>query len=450
MTSHPNSRTHTWWSAAWIRWALVGLVVVRIAAAVWAAIWNIRGDYYASMPGAYVRTFNPTLWNSPDMQGAWGYHRDTYFHGPVQYLTLYPLALFDTYAQIARVLLPIYALVLAASFWCLHRAAARLAPGHRLGVPLLASTFLFFPLLQSYIQREFEVVVLAGLSLALLLLLGGRRNLAAAMLAYVAWYKYVPLLFVGLLGLRRWFGAVGVFLATSLGVLAVSHLVFGLGLFVNNNVPAHAAQVLNVWDYAFPRGPEGNLYGTGFCQGWFETETTLANVRHGLCSLAAVRPWLPPNVVYLALCILIASAYLLIHRRLDSRGRLAADAERWRTALEFSIVTTVYSTFLFNHYYYLIVLIIPLNVLLARYLAGGRRWRLLWWGAAYCLISAFVVPTSVLGRATGADVWAHYIKGAWFLYGELILMTLLLLEYRDTGASDTTARARAAGQTSMA
>lgn len=422
--------TASHWARSWFGLALVALVIARLLAAIWAAVWNIRGDYYASMPGAYVRMLNPTLWNSQDMQGTWGYHRETYFHGPVQYLTLYPLALLDSYQQIAWLLMPLYALALSGAFWCLRRALVALAPDQPLTVPLVASTFLFFPLLQAYIQREFEVVVLLGLAAALWLLLQDRRNAAAAILAYVAWFKYAPLLFVGYLGLRRWFKAAAVFLVTSLLILGAAHLVFGLTLFVNNNVPAHAAQVLYVWDFEFRRGPEGYLYGLGFCQGWFETETTLANVRHGLCSLSArSASWLPPNMTYLLLCAAIAVVYVHAHNRLQRVVGLDSEREAWRRALEFSIVTTVYVCFLFNHYYYLIVLIVPLNVLLIRYLSGRHPLRLCAWVAAYFLISAFVVPISVLTRVFGVDVWALYIKGAWFMYGELVLMALLLREY---------------------
>ena len=104
---------------------LIVLVGARVTAAVWAAMRNTHGDYYAAMPGAYVRAVNPTLWDSPDLQGAWGYHLDTYFHGPTQYLTLYPVAYLDSYAQIAAVLLPIYAVALGVMFWATTRVAAR-------------------------------------------------------------------------------------------------------------------------------------------------------------------------------------------------------------------------------------------------------------------------------------------------------------------------------------
>ena len=46
------------------------------------------------------------------------------------------------------------------------------------------------------------------------------------------------------------------------------------------------------------------------------------------------------------------------------------------------------------------------------------------------LISAFVIPMGILSRLAGADMWEPYIWGAWFLYGELPLVGLLLNEYR--------------------
>ena len=416
---------------SWLRPLLIVLVGARVAAAVWAAIHHTRGDYYAAMPGAYVKSVNPALWDSPDLQGAWGYHLDTYFHGPTQYLTLYPVAYLDSYARIAAVLLPIYAVVLAGVFWATTRVAGRLATP-RATVPLLASTFLFFPLLQAFIQREFEVVTTLAMVLALWCLLVDRRQTAGALLAYVAWFKYVPLLFVGYFGLRQWLGAFVAFVAASAVVLGISEVLFGLELFFNNNVPGHASQVFNVLQSGFAV-TNGHRHGVGFCEGWFASETTLANVRHGLCTLASHAGWFPPHIVYLAICIAVAAVYLATQWRLN-RIRLTDDDEAWRRALEFSIVTTVCACFFFAHYYYLIVLVIPFNVLLMRRLAD-RDWRALAvWAVAYVCVSAFVVPTGMLSRLTGVDAWAMFINGAWFLYGELLLMALLLRDYRRLAA----------------
>ena len=414
---------------AWLSAVLLTLAVIRAGGVAASAVANTHGDYYASLPGAYVRTLNPTLWDSPDLKGAMGYHLDTYYHGPAQYLTLYPVAFFDSYEQIARVLLVVYTLAIAGAIGLLIAALKRLAPAGDVAVPVIAASLIFFPLLQSLLQREFEVVVFLGLAVALWALIADRRLLAGAALAYVAWFKYVPLLFAGYLGLRRWFGALAAFAVTSIAILAFAHAVFDLTLFFNNNVPAHAAQVMNVAGYEFRPDAAGELVGFGFCTGWFASETTLANIRHGLCSISARSPWFPANLTYLVICGLVAAAYLVAHARFKRTRGVAPEAERWRRALEFSIVTTICACFFFAHYYYLIVLVVPISVLLIRYLSRGDLRSLVLWAIAYTLLSAFVVPTGVLTRALGFDVWAHYIQGGWFLFGELLLVGLLLHEY---------------------
>lgn len=398
-----------------------------MAAAVWAASQRTSGDFYASMPGAYVEALNPDLWNSSDMAQAWGFQRATYFHGPIQYLTLYPLALLDSFWQIAMVLLPLYSAALAVTFLCLWQIAGRLGAGRDFFVPLLASTFLFFPLVQAFIQREFEVVIVCALAGSLLSLLDEKRSRAAALLAYAAWFKYIPLLFAGHLVLRRWWRALAMFVVASAVIVALSHLLFGLDKFFNNNVPGHAAQAMVLWGYGFAPDATGQLHGTGFCAGWHDHETTATSVRSGLCTIASTQPWLNPALIYVALCVVIAAAYLIAHARLDRRDDTRLEVRR--RALEFSIITAVCTYFVFSHYYYFILLLVPLTVLLAVYWRDGRTGAIGVWLIAYALLSAFVVPISILNRIAGFDVWEPYMWHAWFLYGELLLMLLLLREY---------------------
>ena len=412
---------------------IVALVIVRVASVTWSATQRTRSDFFASMPGAYVETLNPALWNSPDMVDAWGYHEHTYFHGPIQYLTLYPVALFDTFARIAAVLLPIYALLLACTFWMLWRIARHLGANRNLFVPLLASTFLFFPLLQAYLQREFEVVLTFAFTAALLLLLRDHRSRAAAVLAYAAWFKYIPLMFVGYLASRRWWRAAAVFAVVSVAVLTVAQLLFGLSNFVNNNVPGYAAQVFVLWGHGFAYDATGHLYGTGFCEGWFDIGSTHTSLRQGLCAMAAYNRWVHPPLIYLAICATVAAVYLRAHFQLE-RLALPAGAEARRRAVEFSIVATICACFFFAHYYYLIVLVIPFNVLLTLYLIDGRYGAFALWAVSYFLVSAFVVPMTLMSRVAGFDVWEPYIWQGWFWYGEILLVALLMNEYRRLAA----------------
>ena len=407
---------------------LVVVAAARIAGAAWAATERTRGDFYASLPGAYVETLNPRLWNSPDMELAWGYHRPTYFHGPTQYLTLYPTAFFNSFEQIAAFLLPVYALLVALTFWLLWKIALRLGAGRDFFAVLLASTFLFFPLLQALIQREFEIVIACALAAAVLWLLDDKRTPAAAMLAYVAWFKYIPVLFGGYFVLRRWWRELAVFAVVSALILLASQLLFGLDKFFNNNVPGHAAQAMVFWGSGFARDAGGTLYGTGFCDGWHEQETTATSVRSGLCTLASQHRWLNPALVYLVLCAAIAAVYLAVHARLEALGAPAGNEIR-RRALEASIVTAVCTYFVFSHYYYFVLLLIPLTVLLAIYWVDRRRPAMFAWLLAYFLLAAFVVPNSILNRIAGFNVWEPYMWNAVFLYGELLLMFLLLHDY---------------------
>lgn len=408
---------------------IVALIALRFAGVTRSALGRTEGDFFASMPGAHVEATNPRLWNSPDLANAWGYHRATYFHGPTQYLTLYPLSYLSSFQQIAATLLPIYALALGGAFWLLWLTARRLGAGRGALVPLLASTFLFFPLLQAYLQREFEVVLTLALAAALWCLVTDRRALGAALLAYVAWFKYIPLLFGAYLAWRRWWRAALVFGAVSVAVVIVSEWLFGLSRFFNNNVPGHARQVFVLWGFGFDRDATGHLSGMGFCAGWTEHGTTLANVRHGLCSMAVTRPWVNPPAIYLAICAAVAAIYLRTDHQLRG-AQLPESAEVRRRAIEFSIVTTVCACFFFAHYYYLIVLVIPFGVLLAIYLADARPRALLPWLAAYMMVGAFVVPLGLLDRLLGMHTWEQFMWRSWFWYGEILLMALLLFEYR--------------------
>jgi hypothetical protein len=407
---------------------LVALVILRVANVTWSATGRTLGDFYASLPGAHVETLNPTLWSSPDLGAAWGYHNPTYFHGPAQYLTLYPLGWLDSYAQIAAVLLPIYAIVLAATFWLLWRTARRMGADRAVLVPMLAATFLFFPVLQAYLQREFEVVLTAVLAAALLLLVNDRRAGAGALFAYAAMFKYIPLMFLGYLSLRKWWRASLAFLAVVGGVLIASEWLFGLDRFFNNNVPGHARQVFALGGFGFGIDATGHRYGTGFCEGWLQHESTLTNLRHGLCTMATWWSWVNPPVIYIAICVTVAIIYLWTHARLE-RVTLASVTEARRRAVEVSIVITICSCFFFSHYYYLIALIIPFNVLLVIYLVEWRPAPLVLWGIAYFLVGAFVVPSGLLGRLFGVNMWEIYVWRNWFWFGEMLLVGLLMAEY---------------------
>ena len=89
-------------------------------------------------------------------------------------------------------------------------------------------------------------------------------------------------------------------------------------------MPAHAAQAFTVWGFDFRYDATGHLYGTGFCDGWVDTQTSLTNVRHGLCTLASRHAWIHPPLLYLGLCATIASCYLRMQVLLDRHAAAGA------------------------------------------------------------------------------------------------------------------------------
>ena len=51
------------------------------------------------------------------------------------------------------------------------------------------------------------------------------------------------------------------------------------------------------------------------------------------------------------------------------------------------------------------------------------------WVVAYVLLSGSIAPAWILARLVGLNGWQLYMQGAFYLYGEILLMALLLKEY---------------------
>ena len=119
------------------------------------------GDFYSTLPGAYVQSLNPTLWASPDLTNMVG--RVSHYHrGPTQYLTTYPLSFLDSYREIAIVLLVVYAVLIPGTAYLMWRTFAPGSRDYQLLALVISSSLLFFPTLQAYIAREFELVTMGG------------------------------------------------------------------------------------------------------------------------------------------------------------------------------------------------------------------------------------------------------------------------------------------------
>lgn len=406
---------------------VVALAAARVAWLLWTGLDAKGGDFFATMPGGYAEWLNPSLWNSPDLSTSWAYQQNVYLYGPAQYLTLYPVVYwFDSFAAIARFLWVAYALTIALSALLIWRSVQLLQPVTlRTAAGLFCLTAFFFPLHRVFLQREFEIVVLGMTAAATYLSLRQRTAVAAALIGFVTWFKFLPLIWLPYFILRRWWTAVLAFCAMSAAVALLSVVLLGSeGL----------GAVWTVAQTQLAKRTDGGV----MCIDW-QPASHYSAVRNSTwidagwvaCSLADTFPWLPARPFYLALLGLHATLFAVAFLRLEFGRRLDRQAERWRRGLEASLLIFASTTLVHAHYYYMSLLLVPLGLLLARYLSPTSipvvRLTLLL--IAYALLSVFAVPPSLTTRLLGFDVWWSYMRHLLYFPGQLLLAGLIYWEY---------------------
>ena len=408
---------------------IFGLACLRLITVIYASLSAIHGDFFQTLPGPYAGVLNVALWDSPDLANPTSFHRHSYGYGPTQYLTLFPIVFLGSYYEIALVLLFVYIPIVVGLPYLLWSIGSKTCDGlrrqHWNGLALIGSAvFMFGPLHQAVIQREFEVVQLLLLVLAAYFLVSNRESLAAIFLGYIVLFKYWPLAFTGYLFLaRRWFALV-VMLSTVAAVLLIAHFVFGLARF-----PFAATEGLE-FERQFGRHRWGVGDGQQFCVAATGTEVSL---RAGLCAIQSGVSWFSAVTVFwvllIASCAVCLRSFIAIERCKVSRNSTAG---QWRTILEFSLVLLAVVTSFHAHYYYLTVLLIPLTALASRYFFGGVAGNPIGQVTvvgAYILLSAFVLPVSVSSWLVGFDSWSFYLTNGIYVYGLVALGALLIWEY---------------------
>jgi Ca2+/Na+ antiporter len=420
---------------AWAGGVAAVLGLVNFARAVQNARTFSRGDFYYTLPGEYASRLNPALWNSADMQQAIGYNDGAYFYGPTQYLTLFPIVYLDSYESIARVLLVSHAAVLLAAFAVLWRSLAwRQASPAGAGVALFGAMFLFRPAMQAYVQREFEIVALLLLAVGVALLVRARDSWAAGVFAYLAWFKYWPLVFAGYFVTALRWRACAVYATVSAGVLAVTHLVFGLQHFAIGNtafIIANMFRPLGSGEELLSPLPDAP-YKDAFCRQWVPGRGTQVSIRWAFCGLDDRWPAFPARELFYALVLLLALVIVASGWSM-ARQRFRPLEMKWAAIWQVSLLTIVGATLLHGHYYYLTLLLLPLLALLYRYLAAPTipRARLALWAVAYVTLSAFMLPLPVLSSLVQRDAWAMYMDLNLYVFGELLLIALVVFEAAD-------------------
>jgi hypothetical protein len=158
---------------------------------------------------------------------------------------------------------------------------------------------------------------------------------------------------------------------------------------------------------------------------------TLASVRYGLCRIVEPADVAVVDALFWSVVAGVLLAFAAGFLKLRRTEKLDPDTERWSRLLEFSLLVTLSGGLFYGHYYYLSKLIIPINVLLCRYAAAPehRVPKLASLVVVYLLLTAFVIPPTITSRLLGLDTWRLYMQHALYLYGQTLLIGLLLWEY---------------------
>jgi hypothetical protein len=393
-----------------------------------------RGDFYNSVPGEYARRWNPVLWNSPDVQPALEYSRGEYLYGPTQYLALFPIVFLDSYASIASARLVVYAVVLLAAWQTLWRLLRKDEPEHPvLAAAVFAVVFVFLPLAQTLIQREFEAVGFLLLVVACLAFARGRDAVSGSALAALTWFKYWPVVLLAALVFHRRLKALAAFLVASGILLGTAHVAFGLDHFRIGQTIGIVQGLLR------PLGNGEKLYPvidrgaqrSDFCRQWIWGRGTESDIRWALCGLEDRRPALSAKVIFFTLVIATGALFAWGAYRVEKWGVDSALGQ-WAAIWEFSILTIAGVAFVHAHYYYYIVFLLPLCALLYWYATRAQRWRkakVTLWVATYVLVNALLVPLSWVSAVLKRDAMDFYLNSGLCMLGTLLLLGLVLWEF---------------------
>lgn len=403
----------------WFVAVLLVLALVRFGQVASTGLTYSVGDFYSTLPGAYVETFNPTLWHSPDLVDEVG-RRPSYRRGPTQLLTTLPLSLLDSYREIALVLLVVYGALILASAWVMWRAFGGPSRDPVLLALVVSSSLLFYPTLVAYIAREFEVLLLFATVMLFAAARSDRHWLVGAWTAYLSLFKYLPLGLLPLLVARRWWKALAGFAITATLMLAAAHALFGLQNFSSDGFLG--AYIVNL----LPGNTEA--FCTAYKDMHYVSHGHEASVRFALCSLRERLP-LPIVPIYLALIAATLVALAIGYFRAERAAPLPPDTQRWRITWELSAVLIVYTTYVYAHYYYLVFLIVPLTAVMVRAYQQRRAGLWMAWGASYLMLSAFLLPMSLVTRLLQVDAFTWYLQTLAYLPGIVLLLGVVLYEY---------------------
>ena len=412
----------------------LGIGSLYLVKAIFRGLQFTQGDFYFSLPGLYAERLNPALWNSPDIQTARAFSHGVYVYGPSQYLTLFPIVFLNSYGAIASALLVAYTAAVVAACYILWRLVTlhdvRLPAA---GAAVFATVAAFLPLTQALIQREFEVVAFLALAGACLLFARGRDAASGAVVAYLTWFKYWPIVLLCAFVMHRRYRGLAGFVAASAGLLLAAQLVFGLQHFIIGrtlSIIAGLVRPLGGGEVLYPAITRG-AQKSDFCRQWIWGRGTAADVRWELCGVEDRWPLFPAQAVFVALVAVTAVLFVWGAYRLERRAHGPAVA-KWTAIWEFSLLTIGGASFVHGHYYYFIVFLLPFVGLGYWYATRRQPWRavkITLLTVSYLFLNAFMIPTSWLSVLLRRDAWSVYLDSGMTLLGTVVLLALVLWEF---------------------
>lgn len=187
-----------------VRWLAVIILFYSIAHFLYSGVWfPLRmpgGDFFSAFPGPLIMS-RSGLWAAignvwtPHGSGLWNY-------GPFLHFFTFPFILFRSLSQVRLAMLVLNYIFLGISFYIWWKVLFKDKP--RLGLGIMCFIWMnYFPLLEGITGREIEILELFLISLSFLMLVSHRQAAGGTLLGIAGMTKFLPMIFIPYLFLKR-------------------------------------------------------------------------------------------------------------------------------------------------------------------------------------------------------------------------------------------------------
>lgn len=350
---------------------------------------NFYGDFLASFPPRRLAMLagRLDLWTGSLAQEwthmwSWG-HPDIWYYGPLEHLIAAPLLAFPSLRSAYVAWLFVNLIFIAVTMVI----AAKIVDD---ALVVVVAFLNFNPLYEAITQRTIEIFELLLLFAAYALYRRGRDGACGAAIGAAAMAKFLPVIYLPWLVLKRKWRAVIVALAVIVPVAIATQLLLG---WQNNGTLLQAKY--------------GGFTNSELNQSLSGVIVRIAGLQHAeTASRVAI------VVALIAFCALLF------------RVRNREDTED----LEFGLIAMAMVLLPpHNQNYYFSFLLLPYALLYARHRSQPWSWRTTLLAVSFVLVAA-PVPFSIVQRLTGLDAFSLYLRAAIPFAGATLLVVVLVAE----------------------